>query len=47
MNFQSSIMASLKEIRRIKNKLVLNDQDIKVLAEDTRERFYGKGGAGR
>ena len=29
-----------KEVREAKNKLVMNDQDVKILAEYTRQRFY-------
>jgi len=29
-----------KEVRDAKNKLVMNDQDVKVLAEYARQRFF-------
>lgn len=29
-------------VERIKNKKVLNDKDIEILAEYTRQRFFGK-----
>jgi len=29
-----------KEVRDAKNKLVMNDQDVKILAEYTRKRFF-------
>lgn len=40
-------MVDPKLIQQINKKLVLNDNDIRILNEAIEERFFGRGGEGR